>query len=101
MANAIVETLYQTDDWQVIQYHFNLIVMRVALNRDINYLLCSFTLLFLPRYCIDFDAYDLNNLSRTKGGGACTAAAFLREFVSKDTPWVHLDIAPGMFEISF
>jgi leucyl aminopeptidase len=24
--------------------------------------------------------------------GACTAAAFLREFVGK-TPWVHLDIA--------
>lgn len=44
----------------------------------------------------DFEGYDLNNISRTKGGGACTAAAFLREFVSKDTPWVHLDIAPVM-----
>jgi len=44
----------------------------------------------------DFEGYDLNNLSRTKGGGACTAAAFLREFVSKETPWVHLDIAPVM-----
>lgn len=46
----------------------------------------------------DFEGYDLNNISRTKGGGACTAAAFLREFVSKDTPWVHLDIAPVMGE---
>lgn len=45
---------------------------------------------------LDFESYDLNNISRTKGGGACTAAAFLREFVSKETPWVHLDIAPVM-----
>lgn len=44
----------------------------------------------------DFESYDLNNISGTKTGGACTAAAFLREFVSKDTPWVHLDIAPVM-----
>jgi leucyl aminopeptidase len=34
---------------------------------------------------------DLKN-SGGRYGGACTAAAFLREFV-EDTPWVHLDIA--------
>lgn len=42
-------------------------------------------------------AYDLNNLSKSgRGGGSCTAAAFLREFVPKETPWIHLDIAPVM-----
>lgn len=44
----------------------------------------------------DYDGYDLNNIGKGKGGGACTAAAFLREFVPKDTPWIHLDIAPVM-----
>ncbi|XP_017886445.1 cytosol aminopeptidase-like isoform X2 [Ceratina calcarata] len=39
---------------------------------------------------------DIRNVARTKGGGACTAAAFLREFVAKDTPWMHLDIAGVM-----
>ncbi|XP_011863940.1 PREDICTED: cytosol aminopeptidase-like [Vollenhovia emeryi] len=39
---------------------------------------------------------DINNLAKCKGGGSCTAAAFLREFVSKDTPWMHLDIAGVM-----
>lgn len=42
----------------------------------------------------------MNNISRGKGGGACTAAAFLREFVSKDTPWLHFDIAPVMADCS-
>lgn len=39
---------------------------------------------------------DLNNIAKCKGGGSCTAAAFLREFVPKDTPWMHLDIAGVM-----
>ncbi|XP_024887625.1 cytosol aminopeptidase-like [Temnothorax curvispinosus] len=39
---------------------------------------------------------DINNLAKCKGGGSCTAAAFLREFVSKDMPWMHLDIAGVM-----
>lgn len=39
---------------------------------------------------------DVNNTSKTKGGGACTAAAFLREFVAEDTPWLHLDMAGVM-----
>ncbi|XP_033324821.2 cytosol aminopeptidase [Megalopta genalis] len=39
---------------------------------------------------------DINNIAKTKVGGACTAAAFLREFVECDTPWMHLDIAGVM-----
>jgi leucyl aminopeptidase len=35
---------------------------------------------------------DIQNIGSGKGGGAITAAAFLREF-AEDTPWVHLDIA--------
>ncbi|MBI1745107.1 MAG: leucyl aminopeptidase [Acidobacteria bacterium] len=35
---------------------------------------------------------DINNVGGTVAG-AITAALFLREFVPKDTPWVHLDIA--------
>ena len=34
---------------------------------------------------------DIGNIGG-RDGGACTAAAFLREFV-EDTPWIHLDIA--------
>lgn len=42
-------------------------------------------------------AYDLNNISKgAKGGGSCTAAAFLREFVPNKTDWLHLDIAGVM-----
>jgi leucyl aminopeptidase len=35
---------------------------------------------------------DLQNISSGEGGGASTAAAFLREFVGEE-PWIHLDIA--------
>jgi leucyl aminopeptidase len=42
------------------------------------------------------DFADLKNISGKKEAGACTAAAFLKEFVS--APWVHLDIA-GVFNI--
>lgn len=35
---------------------------------------------------------DLQNISSGDGGGASTAAGFLREFVD-DKPWIHLDIA--------
>ena len=39
------------------------------------------------------DIADLRNVSsRNVGGGAITAALFLKEFVG-DTPWVHIDIA--------
>ncbi|PBC29834.1 Cytosol aminopeptidase [Apis cerana cerana] len=39
---------------------------------------------------------DVRNVAKIKGGGSCTAAAFLREFVSNNTPWLHLDIAGVM-----
>jgi leucyl aminopeptidase len=35
---------------------------------------------------------DLQNISSGDGGGASTAAAFLKEFTG-DEPWIHLDIA--------
>ncbi|XP_018562536.1 cytosol aminopeptidase isoform X2 [Anoplophora glabripennis] len=41
-------------------------------------------------------AYDVNNISKSKGGGSCTAAAFLREFVPEKCNWMHLDIAGVM-----
>lgn len=44
----------------------------------------------------DYPGYDVNNIGKGKGGGACTAAAFLREFVPKDVPWMHIDIAGVM-----
>ena len=47
----------------------------------------------LPRYTEMMKGVfaDLQN-SGSRWGGACTAAAFLKEFVG-DTPWAHLDIA--------
>ncbi|CAH1958634.1 unnamed protein product [Acanthoscelides obtectus] len=39
---------------------------------------------------------DMNNISKKGGGGSCTAAAFLREFVPEKTDWMHLDIAGVM-----
>ena len=36
---------------------------------------------------------DLSNISSGKGAGSSTAAAFLEQFVSKDIPWAHFDIA--------
>lgn len=44
----------------------------------------------------DSQLADLNNISNAgSGGGSCTAAAFLKEFVTTDN-WVHLDIAGVM-----
>ena len=39
---------------------------------------------------------DLKNTSSIRGGGACTAAEFLHQFVG-DTPWAHLDIAGSAY----
>lgn len=36
---------------------------------------------------------DLSNISAGKGAGSATAAAFLEQFVDKDIPWAHFDIA--------
>lgn len=50
---------------------------------------------FVPRYreLLESKCADLNNTTtKGKGGGAITAAVFLKEFVEK-TPWAHLDIA--------
>ncbi|TDC63064.1 leucyl aminopeptidase [Actinomadura sp. GC306] len=48
------------------------------------------------RAAIDSDVADINNIGRGGyGGGAITAALFLREFTG-ERPWAHLDIAgPG------
>ena len=34
---------------------------------------------------------DLNNIGSSRTGGAITAALFLREFVSSDRAWAHID----------
>jgi len=39
---------------------------------------------------------DLKNTSSIRGAGACTAAAFLQQFVG-DTTWAHLDIAGSAY----
>ncbi|XP_037917143.1 cytosol aminopeptidase-like isoform X4 [Hermetia illucens] len=43
----------------------------------------------------DYESYDLQNTGK-KGAGSCTAAAFLREFVPENTPWIHIDMAGMM-----
>lgn len=40
---------------------------------------------------LDSAVADLNNISSEPYGGAITAALFLREFVTPETPWVHID----------
>ncbi|XP_071374086.1 cytosol aminopeptidase [Centroberyx affinis] len=48
------------------------------------------------RQVTDSQLADLNNIGKySRSGGACTAAAFLREFVTV-THWAHLDIAGVM-----
>lgn len=44
------------------------------------------------RRFLDSDIADINNTSSTPQGGAITAALFLQEFVSDETPWAHFDI---------
>ncbi|MES2856309.1 MAG: leucyl aminopeptidase [Bdellovibrionota bacterium] len=36
---------------------------------------------------------DLSNISSSKGAGSSTAAGFLEQFVDKDIPWAHFDVA--------
>ncbi|XP_014240951.1 cytosol aminopeptidase-like isoform X3 [Cimex lectularius] len=43
----------------------------------------------------EYPAVDVNNVGKGSGGGACTAAAFLKEFAPKNN-WMHMDIA-GVF----
>lgn len=44
---------------------------------------------------IDSHLADINNIGKYRSGGACTAAAFLKEFVTVPH-WAHLDIAGVM-----
>ncbi|KAI8997654.1 cytosol aminopeptidase family, catalytic domain-containing protein [Pilobolus umbonatus] len=39
---------------------------------------------------------DLSNIGLGRSGGSCSAARFLKEFVDKDIPWAHIDIAGVM-----
>lgn len=41
---------------------------------------------------------EIQNVSKSKWGGAITAALFLKEFVPQNTAWAHLDIAGPAFE---
>jgi leucyl aminopeptidase len=40
---------------------------------------------------LDSKIADINNISSAPTGGAITAALFLNEFVSRKTPWAHID----------
>lgn len=40
---------------------------------------------------LDSKVADINNVTTNGMAGAITAGLFLQEFVSKDTPWAHLD----------
>ncbi|XP_015364514.1 PREDICTED: cytosol aminopeptidase-like isoform X2 [Diuraphis noxia] len=42
-----------------------------------------------------YSGFDLDNIGKGKGGGACTAAAFLKEFAPPGD-WIHMDIAGVM-----
>jgi len=39
------------------------------------------------------DIADVQNINYSGGAGSITAAQFLQRFISKNTPWAHLDIA--------
>lgn len=36
---------------------------------------------------------DLSNISASKGAGSATAAGFLEQFVDREIPWAHFDVA--------
>ncbi|GKV69445.1 putative cytosol aminopeptidase [Sporosarcina sp. NCCP-2716] len=46
------------------------------------------------------DYADFNNISSLSFAGSITAALFLRRFVSKDTRWLHVDMAGAMQKTS-
>lgn len=56
----------------------------------------------LPLYDVFFehlksDVADIANCGTGRQAGSITAALFLKEFVEKDVPWAHLDIAGTAF----
>ena len=46
---------------------------------------------------LDSEVADVKNIGSGPFGGAITAGLFLKEFVSDDIPWAHLDIAGPAF----
>ncbi len=46
---------------------------------------------------IDSGVADVQNINYVGGAGSITAAQFLQRFISKKTPWAHLDIAGMAF----
>ncbi|RZC40296.1 cytosol aminopeptidase [Asbolus verrucosus] len=51
---------------------------------------------FYTKQLTENNAYDINNVGKVRGGGSCTAAAFLKEFVPEKIDWLHLDMAGVM-----
>ncbi|CAK4114020.1 unnamed protein product, partial [Aphanomyces euteiches] len=49
----------------------------------------------LPEHTAELKGYqsDSRSTGKTRYGGACTAAAFLQQFIEKDVKWAHVDIA--------
>ena len=43
---------------------------------------------------------NITNSGKSRYGGACEAAAFLKSFVEKDTKWAHLDVAGPVHYLS-
>jgi leucyl aminopeptidase len=51
------------------------------------------------REVLESDIADLKNVGN-RFGGSITAALFLRDFVARDLPWAHLDIAGPVWATS-
>lgn len=81
--------LWQHYNSKMTSWFINFIIYKLLLSNI--YLFNYFILFFI--ILEPCKAADVNNLSKTKGGGSCSAAGFLREFASTDVPWMHLDIA--------
>jgi leucyl aminopeptidase len=63
----------------------------LAAGKDVSDPLWRLPLVDAYRSQLDSPTADMNNVSAQPYGGAITAALFLREFVSKKTPWIHID----------
>ena len=42
---------------------------------------------------------DLSNISKNKGAGSATGAAFLEQFVDPSVPWAHFDVAGTAWDV--